>query len=105
MDFKKVWVEKSSLKELLYGINALATGLCDSAFDSTLGGVLENEESATAPYSVGLSKQGENALRYLSQHYETIAASVRMIAAASEIVVDAITNDDISIEWGEEATE
>lgn len=84
----QMFVEDSTLKEIIFGINQVCTGIANAAYDSTLEGIYNNRPELP---------EEENARIFLDDNYELTAGVFRLMAAASEIVVDALVNGDIDI--------
>ena len=88
MEKVKIHVSKSTLTEIIFGFNQVCTGIANAAYDSTLEGIYNNRPELS---------EVENARIFLDDNYELTAGVFRLMAAASEIVVDALVNGDIDI--------
>ena len=84
----QMFVEDSTLKEIIFGINQVSAGMEQAAFDSTLEGIYTKRPELP---------DETNARIFLDDNYELTAGVFRLMAAASEIVVDALVNGDIDI--------
>ena len=73
------------LTRIACGITQLSSGLCD-LMDVTKNNVFTIDSQRT---------REENAADWVNRHYDVIAGTALLIASASEILSDALVNEDL----------
>lgn len=89
MEEFKITTTDYNIEMLVHGITLLADGVRRGAFECNINGVLSYNQDET---------EGENAKDWILKHYDTACGAFTLIYAASQILSDALTNDEIRIE-------
>lgn len=81
------------LTNMLHGIRELTEGLTDSVYGATADGVLTKYKFS----EIEQKNQYMNAEDFVRSNYELTAGAFRIIAAATNIITRAITNDELDL--------
>ena len=88
MEEFKITTNAASIEAIILAINELSAGMQRGSFEYTVSGILSDDNRLS---------EAENAKQWLQEHYDTAAGAFRLIAAASEIISEALVNDEIAI--------
>lgn len=86
MEELKLHVDRDSLYDLIYGMEDLCEGFYLYDFSYTEKGIREMDRRNSEDMNVDI---------WFGQNYRKLQGTLRMIAAASRIIGEAITNDEL----------
>ena len=78
----------NNLEEIILAVNELSSALYQLGYTGRAKCILSEDRNKTA---------GQNAIAFVEQYADVTGAALRMIAVTTEIVADAIVNDEAKI--------
>ena len=85
---KKMYVDTFNLETVIFGVNAVCNALSAGPFGLRQVGVARGDSR---------DEQGRNALEFVENYYDLTAGVLELIAGATGIIADGISNGEIEL--------
>lgn len=85
---EKMYVDAYNLEAVIFGVNAICNALNAGPFGLRQTGVARGDSR---------DEQGRNALEFVEDYYDLTAGVVELIAGATGIIADGISNGEIEL--------
>lgn len=87
-EIRKMYVDTSNLETVIFGVNAVCSALSAGPYGYTAAGIARGDSQ---------DEQGRNALHFVENYYDLTAGVVELIAGATGIIADGISNGEIEL--------
>lgn len=85
---EKMYVDFANIETIILGVNAVCSALSAGPYGYTAAGIARGDSQ---------DEQGRNALHFVENYYDLTAGVVELIAGATGIIADGISNGEIEL--------
>lgn len=87
-EIRKMYVDTSNLETVIFGVNAVCSALSTGPYSYIAAGIARGDRQ---------DEQGRNALEFVDDYYDLTAGVMELIAGATGIIADGISNGEIEL--------